>query len=83
MHKKYGLNEDSSKYGMDNVTEWRDKREVTQSNKNKLSAVNLKDISTADQNKPDKYVYLKGSVKVNPVYSGLSRFSLIRHRFIR
>ena len=61
-HKKYGLNEDSSKYGIDNVTEWRDRRggKLTQSNINIIGAVYVKDNSTADQNKPNKYVYLNG-----------------------
>ena len=60
-HKKYGLNEYSSKYGIVNV-EWRgiSGGDLTQSNKNKLRAVTVKDNSTAYQNKTDKYVDLNG-----------------------
>ena len=60
-HKKYGLNKDSSKYGIDNVTGWKGKRAFVnhiQSNTNIIKAVYVKDNSTADQNKPNKYVYL-------------------------
>ena len=61
-HKRYGLNEYSSKYGIVNVTECRSRSGgyPTQSSINKLRAVNEKDNSTAYQNKPDKYVDLDG-----------------------
>ena len=69
-HKRYGLNEYSSKYGVENVTKRRDRSCLIQSIKNEHGAVNSKDNSTADQNKPDKYVDLNRRVKVNPIYSG-------------